>query len=46
MPLREAEAYYGTFQNRREYMSQVIHYTNKQCKLLRHTNIDINIYGD
>lgn len=34
------------FKKRREYMSQVIHYTNRQCKLLQHTNIDINRYGD
>lgn len=34
------------FKKRREYMSQVIHYTNRQCKLVQHTNIDINRYGD
>lgn len=34
------------FKKRREYMSQVIHYTKRQCKLLQHTNIDINKYGD
>lgn len=37
--------YYGTFQNQRENMSQVIYYNNRQCKLYD-TLIYIDIFCD
>lgn len=43
-PYKKVEAfleYYGTFQNQRENMSQVIYYNNRQCKLY-----DTLIYTD